>query len=377
LARALPSSTNRWRAPCSRGGTRWDGASSFPHWPDTAPQRREAFRALVERIRATPGVESASTASLVAFGNDHSSRPARAAGASADAAGVSAQNFVVGSGYFRTLGLPLLRGRDFTAAEEQGEVGAGTAVIDEPLARALFPGRDPVGQRIEFPALAGHGAATFEVIGLVAGQRDRLTDRAPVAHVYRAAGADYGPRTNIHVRLAAAERAASSRMLSRLRDAVRATDPRLALLRGSTLADVRDSTPMNWLVSAAGVSFGALGAIALGMAVVGLYGVKAYLVARRTREIGIRMALGASPRGVIGLVVKQGGILMAAGIFVGFLLALGAGYLVSSLLVGVKPLDPFVFTLSTATLVLAVWTASYLPARRATRIDPAVALRSE
>jgi putative ABC transport system permease protein len=339
----------------------------------TVPQGREAFRALVERIRTTPGVESASTASLVAFGNSHSSRPVRVAGA--DAAGVQAQNFVIGSGYFRTLGLPLLRGRDFTAAEERDDVGAAAAIIDEPLARALFPGRDPVGQRIEFPALGGLGARTFEVIGLVAGQRDRLTDRAPVAHVYRPAGANYGPRTNIHVRLATS--AAASGMLARLRDAVRATDPRLALLRVSTLADARDSAPVNWLVRTAGVAFGVLGVVGLAMAVVGLYGVKAYLVARRTREIGIRMALGASPRGVIAMVVRDGGTMIAAGVLVGFLLALGAGALVSSLLVGVRPLDPLVFALATATLVAAVWAASYLPARRATRIDPALALRSE
>jgi ABC-type antimicrobial peptide transport system permease subunit len=166
-------------------------------------------------------------------------------------------------------------------------------------------------------------------------------------------------------------------MFARLRDAARAVDPRLAVLRLSSLEDARDSTPVNWLVRAAGFAFGALGAVALGMAVVGLYAVKACLVARRTREIGVRMALGASPHGVIALVIKDGGALLAAGVAVGFLLALGTGYLVSSLLVGVKPLDPLVFTLATATLVLAVWTAAYVPARRATRIDPSVALRSE
>jgi hypothetical protein len=89
-------------------------------------------------------VESASTASLVAFGNSHSSRPVRAAGGPADAPGIQAQNFVIGSGYFRTLGLPLLRGRDFTTAEEQDTAGADTAIIDEPLARALFPGGEPL-----------------------------------------------------------------------------------------------------------------------------------------------------------------------------------------------------------------------------------------
>jgi putative ABC transport system permease protein len=113
------------------------------------------------------------------------------------------------------------------------------------------------------------------------------------------------------------------------------------------------------------------------MAVVGLYGMKAYLVARRTRELGIRMALGATPAGVVALVMKDGVRVLGVGVAVGFVMAVGAGYLVSSLVVGVRPLDPLVFTGATVALVAAVGAASYLPARRATRIDPALAFRSE
>jgi putative ABC transport system permease protein len=343
----------------------------------TAAQGRAAFNAMLERIRATPGVEAATTASLVAFGNNRSARQVRASGAAGDDRGTLAQDYAVGAGYFRTLGLPLLRGREFTLSEEQEPNSAPAVIIDEPLARALFPGRDPVGQHIEFPASRSGAATTLEVIGLVAGQRSRLSDRLPVPHVYRAIGSQYQPRINIHVRLGPSGRLDSSSTLARLREAVRASDSRLALLGLSTLEDARNNSPLTWLVRTAGVAFGVLGAVGLAMAAVGLYGVKAYLVARRTQEIGIRMALGATPRGVVALVVKDGGRMIAGGVLVGFLLALGAGYLVSSLLLGVRPLDPLVFSLATATLVLTVWTASYVPARRATRIDPAMALRSE
>ena len=196
-------------------------------------------------------------------------------------------------------------------------------------------------------------------------------------HVYRPVGASRRDQLNIHVRLATGGPPASPEALRQIRDIVRAAEPRLVMVDVSTFEQARDRVPSNWLVRAAGAAFGALGVVALAMAVIGLYGVKAYLVARRAREIGIRMALGATPRRVIAMVLKDGGIVVGAGLLLGFVLALAAGFLVSSLLVGVRPLDPLVFTLATAVLVVAVAAASYVPARRATRIDPALAFKSE
>jgi putative ABC transport system permease protein len=346
----------------------------------TALQGRQAFQELLDRLRATPGVEAVAAASLVAFGNSHSSRRVEPRGASAGApgAGVVAQIYAVGADYFRTLELPLIRGREFTSSEEQEPARSPVVVIDEPLARALFPGREPVGQYVELPAPgSGRASESCEIVGLVAGQRERLTDAAPVPHMYRPIGSHYQARINIHVRLAPNRGAASPEMVRRLRDVVRTGEPRLAMLDVSTLEQARDRAPVNWLVRTAGVAFGALGGVGLWIAVIGLYGVKAYLVARRSREIGIRMALGATPRGVIMMVLRDGGWLLAAGVLVGLLLALAAGYLVSSMLVGVRPLDPLVVALATVVLVLAVAAASYVPARRATRIDPALAFRSE
>lgn len=143
------------------------------------------------------------------------------------------------------------------------------------------------------------------------------------------------------------------------------------------LDEARDSMPDAWIVRVAARTFGAFGAIALMMATVGLYGVKAYLVARRTREIGIRMALGAGAGDVIRMVLREGAVLLAASIAVGFLLAVGAGQVVSGLLFGVRPFDPLVLCMATFVLAAAVLAACYLPARRATRVSPTSALRAE
>ncbi len=348
--------------------------------PGTPPQQgRQAFNHLLEGIRTTPGVESAAPATLVAFGSSHSSRRVAPSGAAANASGpVVAQDYAAGADYFRTLGLAVWRGREFTPAEESGPARSPVVIIDEPLAQVLFPGKDPVGQYVEFPTShPGGGVQTFQVVGLVAGQRERLTDKGPVPHVYQPTGSHYEPRLTVHVRVASDMWAGRSAVIARLRDTVRDTDPRLALLGAATLEDARDQVPLNWLIRMAGIAFGWLGGVGLAMAVIGLYGVKAYLVARRTREIGIRMTLGATPQGIVALVVGDGTTLIVAGIAFGLLLALGAGYLVSSLVVGVHPLDPLVFSTATLVLVTAVAAASYLPARRATRVDPSVAFRSE
>lgn len=345
-------------------------------------QGRESFRRVVDRVRAMPGVASASVASLVSFGNESTGRPVRNADTTpeADAPGsgaVLAQNSIIGAAYFQTLGLPLLRGREFTDVEEREPGTSRVAIVDEPLAAALFPGEDPLGRHLSFASSRARPDDTLEIVGVVPGLRHRLTDRGPVPHVYQPVGAFYQARLNVHVRQAVAGSAETAVMLRELRRAIREADARLAVIGVSPLSAARDGSPLNWLVRAAGQVFGALGVIALGMAVTGLYGVKAYLVARRRREIGIRMALGATGESVIALILKDGARVLGAGVAIGFVLALGAGQIVSRLLVGVKPLDPLVLVVSTAVLSLAVLMASYVPARRATRVDPALVLRDE
>lgn len=345
-------------------------------------QARQSLHALIDRIGALPGVRSASVASLVAFANESARRPVLGIevtreGAGHGPGGVLAQDYVVGSGYFRTLGLPLLRGRDFTPVEERGNGSPRVVIVDEPLAEALFPGQDAIGRHVAFASREGRPDEPLEIIGVAPGLRQRLTDRGPVAHVYRPLAAQHLSRVNVHVRLAEGSRADASQLPRELRQLIDGVDPRLALLGVSALEEIRDGSPTSWLVRTAGRTLGALGAIGLAMAVTGLYGVRAFLVARRRRELGIRMALGATPNGAVALVLKEGAAVVLAGLAVGLLLALGAGRVVSSLLVGVRPFDPLVFCVATLFLSLAVLIASYVPARRAARVDPAVTLREE
>jgi ABC-type antimicrobial peptide transport system permease subunit len=244
-------------------------------------------------------------------------------------------------------------------------------IIDEPLAAALYPGQDPLGQML---TLAGKRPRTVHVIGVAPGLRQALTDKAPVPHVYLPLGPSYETQANVHVRAAAGS--AINDLRTRLRDVVRMEDARLAVLGLQTLDEVRDTTGKAWVIRSAGQTFGAFGGIALLMATIGLYGVKAYIVARRTREIGIRMALGANAGDVVRMVVREGAVLLGASIAVGFLLAIGLGQAISSLLVGVHAFDPLVLFMSSAVLCLAVLAACYLPARRATKVEPTEALRT-
>jgi predicted permease len=338
---------------------------------------RSMYAQLLEHVRSMPGVESAALASVVAFSNE----PGRRRVWRADAAlrpesktppGPVAWSYDIGGAYFRTLGVPLLRGREFTEAEARDPNATGVAIIDEPLAAVLFPGEDPLGQMIQ---AAGLAARPLRIVGVAPGLRNHLTDPRPVPHIYLPLGPHYRAISHIHVR--AARGADQDTVRRRLRDATWSADTRLAVLWVRTLEDARDASPQAWLIRSAGQTFGAFGAIALLMATIGLYGVKAYAVARRTREIGIRMALGAQAPDVIRMVVRDGAVLLGAGMTAGFVLALGAGEAVSSLLVGVSPLDPLVLAIATAVLSAAVLTACYVPARRATRVPPVTALRVE
>jgi len=343
---------------------------------------RRAYARLIEEVRSLPGVESAAMASNVAFANEFYNRRVWRPGASEGTKtrtkiGVLAISFDIGAGYFTTLNLRMLRGREFTLAEEQDPTSTGVAIIDEPLASKLFPGVDPLGQFVQFgPDRKGEPPVAVRIVGVARGVKHRLTDAGPVSHIYLPLGAHYRALLNLHVRTAQgvdgvrAIRAALGGMRP-------AEEGKPAILDVQSLREARDARPTTWLVGIGARTFGAFGAIALLMATVGLYGVKAYLVARRTREIGIRMAIGAGAGDVVRMVLKEGAALLVASIALGFLMAVGAGQVVSSLLVGVRPFDPLVLSVATLLLTGAILAACYLPARRATRVSPMIALRIE
>jgi predicted permease len=361
-------------------------------------QGRQVYRRLMDRMRGIPGVKSASFSSIVAFGGMTEGKTVQKGGTppgrgkDGRAVGVSAVSYIVGSDYFATLGLPVLRGRDFTPAEEQDGNAPPVAIIDEPLARELFGKDNPVGQQIQFPRgddaapASGTGIVLsddkpetqlMEVVGVVPGLRHDLFDKAPVAHVYVPFGRQFRSGMNVHLRAAGTGPAAETAVLQAARREIRAVDERLPVLGLKTMAQFRDGSVFYWVVKAGAWMFAIFGAVAVFLAVVGLYAVKAYVVARRTREIGIRMALGSSPRDVLWMVLKEGMALTAAGLVLGSWIAAGIGMLVGSLLYEVSAFDPAVFLAAPLVLAAASLAACYLPALRATRVQPTVALRTE
>jgi predicted permease len=361
-------------------------------------QGRQVYRRLMDRLRGIPGVQSASLSSIVAFGGMTEGKTVQKLGTPAGVGkdgrpvGVSSVYYIVGSDYFKTLGVPVLRGRGFTLAEEQDASGPAVAIIDEPLARALFPGQDPIGQQIQLPARgeaaptsgngivvndAGAERQVMEVVGVVAGLRHDLFDKAPVAHLYFPFGRQMRSGMNLHLRLASGGDAAEAALLRTIRQEIRAVDERLPVLGLKTMAQFRDTSLFFWIVKAGAGLFAIFGSVAVFLAVVGLYAVKAYVVARRTREIGIRMALGSTPGAVMSLVLKEGLWLTGVGLVVGLAFAAGIGALVGSMLYEVSAFDPVVFAVAPLLLAAASMAACFLPALRATKIAPTVALRTE
>ena len=356
---------------------------------------RDTYKRLIDRLRSLPNVESVTPASTVAFAGFTEGRNVQRAGADAakngQPKGKGSILYSVGTDYFRTLGLSLLRGREFTPAEEQDKTAPAVAIIDEPLAKALFPGQDPLGQQIRFAKrdepMAGNGIVVaddatqnttlYEVVGVAPGLRHDMFDKAPVAHIYLPFGREFRNNVNIHVRTRSAQAGADAALLQVVRGEVRAVDERMPVLTLQTLTEFRDKSIFYWIVKVGANIFSTFGLVAVFLAVVGLYAVKAYMVARRTREIGIRMALGSTPRDVLRLVLGEGLALTLTGLVLGVLFSLAVGQAVGSMLYQVNPFDPLVFVTAPLVLGLASLAACYLPARRATKVAPIVALRTE
>jgi putative ABC transport system permease protein len=345
---------------------------------------RDVYRRVLERLRSAPGVEAVAAASLVPFGEMTSTSdvqrdgpPLRSNDPAARGRLVEAHHYVIGADYFRALGIRVLRGRDFSPTEEQQAGGIVPVIIDEPLARRLFGADDPIGRRIRLALTARSTGdeAPFEVVGLVAATRHDLFAQEAEPHLYVPFGADYTPGMNIHVRAARGVEPAA--LVETVRREIRDTDPRLPVFGVTTLASFRDASIPLWMLRTAAALFSVFGLSAVFVAVVGLYGVKSYVVSRRVREFGVRMALGASAGDILKMVFREGAIVAAAGLVLGLASGAGLGLLVGSLLYQVSPLDPPTFVVASAVLLTAALFASWAPARRAGRVQPMAALRQE
>lgn len=343
---------------------------------DDHAQIRALYARVLDRVRSIAGVERAGLASTVSFGEFSEGR-VQLPGATERR---SAEFLIVTSDYFDTLRLPLVRGRAFTAAEDQERAGDAPipAIIDTRLADRLFPGGDPLQRVLHVrPHDDSANPQRFIVVGVVPPTAHDLfasaADSRP--HLYAAYGSIFRGRMLLHVRTS--EAASDAALLGTIQRELRQLDPRLPILGAQTMTSHRDASISEWAIRAAAVLFSAFGVLALLLATIGVYGLKAYDVSRRTREIGIRMALGATSTDVEQLVMREGVRTTIVGLTIGLALAVGIGKLVSGLLYRVSPFDPAILAVAAVVLSTAAMLACYLPARRATRVVPLDALRSE
>jgi hypothetical protein len=286
---------------------------------------------------------------------------------------------VIGADYFRMLGLSMRRGREFTAIEESSADAPAVAIIDDALARDLFDSVDPIGQMIRLAAdprdPASVAGRPLEIVGIAPPIREEMLQPAPVSHVYVPSGRDV--RSSMYVQVRLAEGADERAGLDGLRAHIREVNAAVPILRLTSMQAFHDSSLELWALKAVAYAFTLLGVLAMLLAAVGVYGVRAYTVALRTREFGIRMALGASPRRVLGLVLRDGATLTTVGLALGLPLGLLVSLGLRSVFVDVGGIDAVVLAASMFVLAVAATLAGVIPARRATRIQPVKALSAE
>ena len=332
--------------------------------PSATPASGRAFyETATRRIAAVPGVESVAWVRTLplAGGSRRGFRPEGYVGRAGE--DLELNYNIVSPAYFDTLGVPLVAGRAFTDEDADGSLRV--AIVNEILAKRFFQG-NAIGRR-----MTDSGGTTLEIVGVIRSGKFRtvLEDAPPI--VYYPAAQLYSPRLSLAVR----SEVPSAPLSEAIRREVRAASGEVPVFRIVTLQEHLEQALSAERLSAALVT--ACGILSAMLAVVGLYGAVSYLVARRTREIGVRVALGAQPRHVVRLVVGHGLVLAGTGIGVGLIGAAGFATLLRSMLYDVSPASPLTHTGVAVSLVLVASIAAYIPARRAVRLDPARALASE
>jgi predicted permease len=333
------------------------------------PQRAAFFQDLVQRVKANPGVESAALVSHLPLGGSNASDSYLVEGMPEPAPGqeYDGRYRVATPDYFRTMGISLVRGRSFTDQDKAGTTPV--VVVNETLARKHWPGEDAIGKRIRFYGPLER-APWLEIVGVIRDVKHELN--IPIEPEY------YLPLaqdTWTGMVLVARTSVDPASLAPALRQHVWAIDKDQPVFDVKTMQEVRSSSVA--LYSFSSVMLGIFAVVALLLASVGIYGVMAFAVTQRTQEIGIRMALGARTADVLKLVVKHGMKLALLGMLIG----LGGSWAITrfleKMLVGVEPTDLLTFSVVSGFLLLAAFVACYLPARRATKVDPLVALRYE
>lgn len=329
---------------------------------------RAFTRELLERTRALPGVERATVAvDLPLDGGRMGFGSLRIPGS--PAAGrdgrIPADWNIVTPGFFDTLDVQLVRGRDFAAQDTLN--APPVAIVNEAFARAAWPGEDPIGRQVE--SETGEGTRQVTIIGVAADARFMSVAQPADPYIYVPLAQVYQPTLHLLARTSGRS------VIPEVRSLVRTMNPNLPVAEALTLADVTALGTIPQRIAAA--IAGTLGIVGLLLAAMGIYGVTSYAVSRRTREIGIRVALGAEARDVMRLLLRQGMMLAAIGVVVGLGLAAAGAQVIRSLLYGVSGVDPVTFGGACVLFIAVALIATWLPARRALGVDPMVALRNE
>jgi putative ABC transport system permease protein len=331
-------------------------------------ERRTAlFADITSRLAALPGVASAAQAFIVPVSGSGWNNNIIINGKKYS----ENVNFnLVSEGYFRTMGTPLLAGRDFGALDGQGS--EKSAIVTQLFAQKFFPGQNPIGQLFQVDEPPSRPRPLNRIVGLVKDTKytDLREEFTPL--VFFAASQDEKPDAFLQVVMRSA--APLTTITSQVTAVVAQTNGRIIVQFQTLPGMVRDSLMRERLMATLSGFFGGLAAL---IATLGLYGVMSYMVARRRNEIGIRMALGAGRRDVLRMVMREAGLLLAGGVIVGTALAVAAARAATTLLFGLHPGDPTTLAMAAAGLGATAMLASYLPARRASRLEPTDALREE
>jgi predicted permease len=352
----------------------------------------EIFRTVSDRLAALPGVQSVSIAASTPYslaGNDRSVRragvrpPADARPVTAaEGLAFSAPFNAVGADYFPTIGLPLLRGRAFSRFETDHVGAPPVAIIDEALAALLWPGEEALGRRLEWARRSSASEdptqiETIEIVGIARTAHLEFFQQESPGAIYVPFAQAFTGSVYFLLRSANAGEAALARLRDPVRREIQTAAPDVPFAKVQTFREHKDASLELWLlhrISAVATGFGAAAAL---IAIIGLYGAKAYGVSRRTREIGIRLALGAEPSRLRNLILCEGLAAGVLGIALGLLLGAALGRVFGSLIVQIDDFDPVVFGLAALAVFIAALVASWLPARRATKVSPMIALRTE
>lgn len=327
------------------------------------------FRRLEERLAIVPGIQSVSAAQVAVLAGNSQGADVHVEGEPPEQAGtVHVQQNAVGAGYFSTMGIALLRGREFT--QQDSESSPKVAIINETMARKFFGEGDPVGRHMAFGG--AQSALNIEIVGVVQDSKYMEVKEETKPFVY----IPYAQEPVIRSLTYYVRSVQSPELLAEsVRKTVQNLDASLPVFKMRAFeSQIARSISTERLVGFLAIAFGALAAI---LAALGIYALLAYTVVQRTREVGVRMALGAGPRQVRGMIVADMAKLVGLGIVIGVPMAYGIGKLTQSLLYKVKSFDLISFTVALAALTMVAMIAGYAPARRATRIDPIKALRYE